>query len=107
MSGRTVAGWQQADDAEEDEAEPARIIVAPGVRGTGLGRVLVQGLLARALRAGFADVHLRVHPGDDRALGCYPGAGFRPVDPGLAESRNTAQPVGYVWLRHDSDAPRR
>ncbi|WP_189815193.1 GNAT family N-acetyltransferase [Streptomyces olivaceoviridis] len=107
MSERTVAGWRQADDAEEDEAERARITVAPGARGTGLGRVLVQGLLARALRAGFTDVHPRARPGDDRALGCDPVAGFRPVAPGLAESWTTAQPVGHVWLRHDSGAPRR
>ncbi|KOV91345.1 MULTISPECIES: GNAT family N-acetyltransferase [unclassified Streptomyces] len=127
VSEQTVAGWQQADDAEahvlvdgrrvvgygelwcdaeEDEAELARIIVAPGARGAGLGRVLVRGLLARAVRAGFADVYMRVHPDNDRALRCYLGAGFRPVDPGLAESWNTAQPVGYVWLRHDADASR-
>ncbi|MEW2511334.1 GNAT family N-acetyltransferase [Streptomyces sp. NPDC046870] len=126
VAAETVAGWQQADDveahvlvdgrrvlgygevwrdAEEDEAELARIIVAPGARGAGLGRLLVQGLLARAVRAGFTDVSLRVHPGNDRALRCYLGAGFRPVSPELAASWNTAQPVDYVWLRHDSGAP--
>ncbi|MET8771957.1 GNAT family N-acetyltransferase [Streptomyces sp. NPDC004658] len=126
VSGRTVAGWHRADDveahvlvdgprvlgygelwldAEEDEAELARIIVAPEARGAGLGRVLVRGLLARAVRAGFADVYMRVHPDNHRALRCYLGVGFHQVGPGLAESWNAAQPVDYVWLRHESDAP--
>lgn len=69
--------------------------------------MLVQGLPARAVRAGFTDVHLRVHPGTYRALRCYLGAGFRPVAPGLAANRNTAQPVDYVWLRRHCDAPHR
>ncbi|MEU5537705.1 GNAT family N-acetyltransferase [Streptomyces sp. NPDC020362] len=122
---RTISGWQQGDevqahvliegerllaygelwfDAEEDEVELARLIVDPGVRGQGLGRELVRGLLARAIRAGFDDVFMRVHPDNGRALRCYPGAGFVPVDPGLAEDWNMAQPVNYVWLRNASAA---
>ena len=81
VSEHMVAGWRQADDveayvladghgvlghgevwldAEEDEAELARIIVAPETVGP--GRVLVRCLLARAVRAGFEDVFMRVHP---------------------------------------------
>jgi hypothetical protein len=44
---------------------------------------------------------MRVHPDNDRALSCYWGAGFVPVDAALAESWNAVQPVNYVWLRHD------
>ncbi|MEV8585551.1 GNAT family N-acetyltransferase [Streptomyces sp. NPDC051180] len=116
----TVADWQRDDDvrahvlveqggvvgygelwldAEEDEVELARIIVAPGDRGRGLGRVLVRELLARALGTGYADVFLRVHPDNAPALGCYLGAGFTPVDADLAASWNEVQPVDYVWLR--------
>jgi [ribosomal protein S18]-alanine N-acetyltransferase len=91
-------------DAEEDEVELARIIVAPGMRGKGIGRVLVRELLAKALAAGYDDVFLRVHPDNARALRCYRGAGFVPVDAALAESWNAAQPVGYVWLRHGAEA---
>jgi ribosomal protein S18 acetylase RimI-like enzyme len=121
VAGQTVEAWQQdADvaarvlvdgerlvgygelwfDAEEDEVELARIIVAPEARGRGLGRVLVEGLLAEALRAGHSDVFMRVHPDNDRALRCYRGAGFVPVGPELAEAWNAVQPVDYVWLRH-------
>ncbi|MFH9010882.1 GNAT family N-acetyltransferase [Streptomyces sp. NPDC017943] len=124
LSARTVTGWQEDDDvrahvlvdgetplaygelwfdAEEGEVELARLIVAPWARGEGRGRALVAALTARAVEAGFADVFLRVHPDNDRALGCYLGAGFVPVDDGLAQSWNAVQPVAYRWLRH---APR-
>ncbi|MER6434642.1 GNAT family N-acetyltransferase [Streptomyces sp900105245] len=92
-------------DAEEDEVELARIVVAPDRRGEGFGRVLVRGLLAQALGAGFSDVFMRVHPDNEKALRCYRGAGFMPVDAGLAKSWNAAQPVNYVWLQGDAEAP--
>ncbi|WP_326601559.1 GNAT family N-acetyltransferase [Streptomyces sp. NBC_01800] len=124
VPAQTISAWQQDDDvqahvlvegeklvgygelwfdAEEDEVELARIIVAPEARGKGLGRVLVRGLLAQAHESGCADVFMRVHPGNEKALRCYLGAGFRPVAPGLAENWNAAQPVNYVWLRHDAE----
>lgn len=101
MDGEVPVGYGEVWlDAEEDEAELARIIVAPGARGRGVGRVLVRGLLARAVDAGFQDVFLRVHPDNEAALRCYRGAGFVTVDAALAEEWNAAQPVAYVWLRH-------
>ncbi|WP_030772391.1 MULTISPECIES: GNAT family N-acetyltransferase [unclassified Streptomyces] len=123
---RTIDDWQQDDDvqahvlvqdekvvgygelwfdAEEDEVELARIIVAPHARGQGLGRALVRGLLAQAVGAGHHDVFMRVHPDNGRALRCYLGAGFVPVAADLAESWNRAQPVDYIWLRRDTRAP--
>jgi len=125
VAARTVAAWQQDDDvrahllvadgrpvgygelwcdAEEDEVELARIIVAPDARGQGYGRALVRGLLAQALGTGCSEVFLRVHPDNEPALRCYRGAGFVPVDPALAASWNTAQPVAYVWLRYEAAA---
>ncbi|MGW0607933.1 GNAT family N-acetyltransferase [Streptomyces sp. NPDC002640] len=120
VSARTVAAWQQEDgvrafvlveggrpiaygelwlDDEEDEAELARLLVAPEDRGRGVGRALVRALLAGALEAGFDDVFLRVHPDNTPALRCYHAAGFRPVAADLAREWNAAQPVDYVWLR--------
>ncbi|KOU75646.1 MULTISPECIES: GNAT family N-acetyltransferase [Streptomyces] len=103
--GEVVGYGELWFDADEDEVELARIIVAPDARGRGLGRALVRGLLARAVAAGFSDVFMRVHPANARALRCYRGAGFAPVDPALAEAWNEAQPVGYVWLQGDTGAP--
>ncbi|KOV33723.1 GNAT family N-acetyltransferase [Streptomyces sp. H021] len=103
--GEVVGYGELWFDADEDEVELARIIVAPDARGRGLGRALVRGLLARAVAAGFSNVFMRVHPVNARALRCYRGAGFAPVDPALAEAWNEAQPVGYVWLQGDTGAP--
>lgn len=124
VAARVVAGWQldgdvrghvlvEGDallgygevwsDEEEGEAELARIIVAPGARGRGAGRRLVRGLAELALRAGYTEIFLRVHPDNAAALRCYRGAGFLPVDPALAAEWNIPQPVSYVWLRHEAD----
>jgi len=121
VAGETVAAWQRAPDvaarilvageqpvgygelwcdAEEDEVELARIIVAPGFRGRGLGRVLVRGLLTEARLSGLSDVFMRVHPDNAIALRCYLGAGFEPVGPDLTAAWNAGQPFDYVWLRH-------
>ncbi|MFF1373316.1 GNAT family N-acetyltransferase [Streptomyces virginiae] len=91
-------------DAEEDEVELARIIVAPDARGKGLGRALVRGLLAQAAAAGHHDIFLRVHPDNGPASRCYRAAGFAPVDPALAATWNKTQPVAYLRLRHDGEA---
>ncbi|MFE0778318.1 GNAT family N-acetyltransferase [Streptomyces sp. NPDC058861] len=131
VTGETVAGWQEDrevhghllvgddgavlgygevwTDAEEDEAELARIVVAPEARGRGVGRVLVRALLDRALGAGLDDVFLRVHPDNTGALRCYEGAGFVRVAPEAAAEWNAVQPVAYAWLtwpgQHVTDVP--
>ncbi|MGW6013473.1 GNAT family N-acetyltransferase [Streptomyces sp. NPDC055210] len=121
VRGQTVSAWQRDPDVtayalvederplaygelwpdtEEDEVELARIIVAPGVRGRGLGRRLVRGLLAEARLTGLSEICMRVHPQNTPALRCYRGAGFDPVDAEEAASWNTGQPVEYTWLRY-------
>ncbi|MET8860705.1 GNAT family N-acetyltransferase [Streptomyces sp. NPDC004579] len=110
MPERTVSEWQQDDDVrahvlvdgdrplaygelwfdtEENEAELARLIVDPGMRGQGLGRELVRGLLARAVKAGFDNVFLRVHPDNGRALGATRARDSRSSIPA---SRRTGMP---------------
>jgi [ribosomal protein S18]-alanine N-acetyltransferase len=62
-----------------DEAELLLIAVRPEVRGTGLGRRLMQDLLAQARRSGVAQLFLEVREGNDPALRLYRSAGFEPV----------------------------
>jgi len=92
-------------DAQEDEVELARIILAPAARGRGVGRALVLSLLSEAVKIGWSDIFMRVHPDNTVALRCYRGAGFVPVEAELAAQWNVPQPVEYVWLRHGDTHP--
>ncbi len=97
-AGELVGYGELWPDDEEAEVELARIIVAPGRRGRGVGRVLATALAGRAL-AHHGTVVLRVHPSNAGALRCYAGAGFSPVPPAEADEWNRGQPVPYAWLR--------
>ena len=101
VGGRPVGYGELWLDAEEHEVELARIIIAPAARGKRLGRALVRGLLSEALETEYSDIFVRVHPNNANALRCYLTSGFVPVEAGLAQEWNAAQPVDYVWLRHE------
>ncbi len=90
------------DDAEEDEAELARLLVDPARRRQGLGRALVARLLAVARNGGRSACLIRVAPGNDGALALYRSAGFNDVDDATAAEWNQSQPAQYRWLKHPS-----
>lgn len=97
VDGERPVGYGEVwSDDEEDEAELARILVAPGERGRGVGRALTRALAARA---GFDDVFLRVRPDNAAALATYRKAGFADVAAELQEEWNAPQPRPYAWLR--------
>ena len=81
-----------------DEAELARLIVAPQRRGSGLGRDLVDRLVQRARALGLLGCYLRVVPDNLPALALYRTAGFNDVDQARTEEWNRGQPTTYVWL---------
>ncbi|TDU91267.1 acetyltransferase (GNAT) family protein [Kribbella voronezhensis] len=87
-------------DDEEDEVELARIIVAPDLRGQGIGAEFVRALLQPALAAGYSAVFLRVRPDNERAIRTYLRVGFQPVDERLAAEWNEPQPINYAWLQY-------
>jgi ribosomal protein S18 acetylase RimI-like enzyme len=87
------------EDRVEDEAELARIVVAPSARRRGLGRALVRLLAAEASRLGFRDVWMRVVPWNAAALASYAGAGFERASSTEEARFNRGQPHEYVWLR--------
>lgn len=97
-AGELIGYGELWPDDEEGEVELARIIVAPGRRGRGVGRFLATALAGRAA-AHHATVVLRVHPSNTGALRCYVGAGFTLVPPAEADEWNAGQPVPYEWLR--------
>ncbi|WBB92823.1 GNAT family N-acetyltransferase [Verrucosispora sp. WMMC514] len=86
-------------DDDEAEVELARLIVAPALRGRGLGRRMV-ALLTKLARDHHPAVLMRLHPDNAPALRCYTAAGFEPVPSDQADEWNRDQPVPYLWLRH-------
>jgi ribosomal protein S18 acetylase RimI-like enzyme len=85
---RLCAYGEVWEDREEDEAELARIVVAPSERGRGLGGSLVRLLVAEAAALGFRDIWVRVIPWNAPALACYEGAGFARTTAGEEERFN-------------------
>lgn len=95
-----IAGYGEVwEDRDEDEAELARIVVAPKLRGRGVGRRLTGLLAGEALARGFDEIWLRVVPGNEPALACYRRAGFARATPDEEARFNEGQPRSYVWMR--------
>ena len=77
-----VAGFGQIIDKPDRRKHLARIIVDPTSRGRGLGRKLVEGLMAEARGTGARCMSLNVHPGNEAAIRLYSSLGFAAaVDP--------------------------
>ena len=98
-AGAPVAYGEIWEDADEQEAEIARLIVDPASRGSGIGRALAGELLCEARRLGWNDVWLRVAPDNPAALAAYAAAGFSRAPAAASRAFNQGQPVAYVWLR--------
>jgi len=88
------------EDRDEHEAELARLIVDPQMRGRGVGRSMVRLLVGRARAFGYDDVWVRVVPSNVPAIKVYAAAGFVRTSP-EEESRfnNQGQPREYLWMR--------
>jgi ribosomal protein S18 acetylase RimI-like enzyme len=88
-------------DQEDATVELARLIVDPGCRGQGIGRVLAAELAAqtRSTYPQYPDTIMRVYPENTAALRSYVAAGFVRVSPEQEAAWNAPhQPVQYVWL---------
>jgi ribosomal protein S18 acetylase RimI-like enzyme len=100
LVGDRLAGYGEIwEEREEQEAELARLIVDPDVRGRGLGRRLVRLLSERARARGYHDVWVRVVPANAAAIRAYEAAGFARTTPDEESRFNEGQPRRYVWMR--------
>jgi ribosomal protein S18 acetylase RimI-like enzyme len=95
--GEPVAYGELWTDDDEHEVELARLIVAPALRGRGVGRQLVARLTELALRR-HPFVALRVHPDNAVARRCYAAAGFERATPSEEDEWNRGQPVAFAWM---------
>lgn len=61
--------------------EVKRLYVVPAARGRGLGRLLAEGIIAAAMRLGYARLLLDTLPSMTQAQSLYQSLGFRPTAP--------------------------
>ena len=62
-------------------SEMKRLYVSPSARSAGLGRALVERIVAEAARLGYADMRLDTLPTMTQALALYEDAGFVRIPP--------------------------
>jgi ribosomal protein S18 acetylase RimI-like enzyme len=58
-----------------------RLYVSPDARGLGLGKALVDAIIAEAVRIGYREMRLDTLPTMTEAISLYKQAGFVPIDP--------------------------
>jgi putative acetyltransferase len=72
---------RRLDDTGYDIAELKRLYVRPALRGSGVGRLLVEAAVAEARRLGYARLRLDTTPQMAAAAALYTGLGFRDIPP--------------------------
>jgi ribosomal-protein-alanine N-acetyltransferase len=60
------------------DADLANLAVAPAARGHGIGRRLLDGVVATAQSSGVEHMYLEVRQSNTRAIALYESVGFRP-----------------------------
>lgn len=100
-NGASLLGYGELwVDAEEQEVELARLIVAPALRRQSIGVALVRRLLEEAQRTAYGRAFLRVVPENRVAIACYLRAGFTLVSEADQRAFNRGQPIEYLWMGH-------
>ncbi len=96
--GDLIAYGEIMEDEVEGDAEVQHLLVAPDMRGGGVGRALLAHLCDFLAGArSYPEVWLRAGRGDAAVLACARSAGFADVPP-MSGPR-------YLWLKKALDRP--
>jgi putative acetyltransferase len=87
--GRLLLAWKDGNvvgcaalrKVDGSICEMKRVYIRPAARGEGLGRRLIESILAEAREAGYSRICLDVLPEFVAAQGIYESLGFRPAPP--------------------------
>jgi putative acetyltransferase len=79
--GQTPVGCVALQRIADSRAEMKRLYVPPGARGLGVGRKLVEQILAAAEAVGYSEIVLDTLPSMVEAQRLYRQLGFRDIEP--------------------------
>ena len=82
-----------------DEGELMRIAVAPGLRGQGLSRRLMDRMVSSAREKGARDLTLEVRSGNETAINLYKAYGFKREAVRRGYYRDPKEDAWIMWLR--------